>query len=152
VSVTNHSQSFGPATKFAKPFFASSRAKDIAACAALRSSRTAIRPALHQRRHEPVQGRLPWLEKREYDKATSAQKCVRAGGKHNDLENVGFTKRHHTFSRCSAIFPSATTSRKKPSLRMGADYSPEWFAIPKDKLYVTIFGARKSPRHKARRR
>src|SRR5579864_3684748 len=37
------------------------------------------------------------LEKRDYDKATTAQKCVRAGGKHNDLENVGFTKRHHTF-------------------------------------------------------
>src|SRR5437667_1322927 len=54
------------------------------------------------------------LEKRDYTRAATSQKCVRAGGKHNDLENVGFTNRHHTFSRCWEIFPSATISKKTP--------------------------------------
>jgi alanyl-tRNA synthetase len=58
-------------------------------------------------------------EKRDYVRATTSQKCVRAGGKHNDLENVGYTARHHTFSKCWATFPSATTSRKKLSILHG---------------------------------
>jgi len=81
------------------------------------------------------------LEKREYTRATTAQKCVRAGGKHNDLENVGFTKRHHTFFEMLGNF-SLGDYFKKDAIAYAWELitSPEWFAIPKDKLYVTVFG------------
>jgi alanyl-tRNA synthetase len=90
------------------------------------------------------------LEKREYNRATTAQKCVRAGGKHNDLENVGFTKRHHTFFEMMGNFsfgPVGTiggTESYFKSLAIAYAWelltSAEWFGIPKDKLYVTVFG------------
>jgi len=81
------------------------------------------------------------LEKRDYDKASSAQKCVRAGGKHNDLENVGFTKRHHTFFEMLGNFSFGDYFKEKAiPYAWELITSPEWFAIPKDKLYVTIFG------------
>jgi alanyl-tRNA synthetase len=81
------------------------------------------------------------LEKRDYDKATSAQKCVRAGGKHNDLENVGFTKRHHTFFEMLGNFSFGDYFKEKAiPYAWELITSPDWFAIPKDKLYVTIFG------------
>jgi alanyl-tRNA synthetase len=82
------------------------------------------------------------LEKRDYNKATSAQKCVRAGGKHNDLENVGFTKRHHTFFEMLGNF-SFGDYFKKDAIAYAWELitSPQWFAISKDKLYVTVFGA-----------
>ncbi len=81
------------------------------------------------------------LEKRDYDKATTAQKCVRAGGKHNDLENVGFTKRHHTFFEMLGNFSFGDYFKEKAiPYAWELITSPEWFAIPKDKLYVTIFG------------
>ena len=80
------------------------------------------------------------LEKRDYNKATTSQKCVRAGGKHNDLENVGFTNRHHTFFEMLGNF-SFGDYFKKDAIAYAWELitSPDWFAIPKDKLYVTVF-------------
>ena len=81
------------------------------------------------------------LEKRDYTRATTAQKCVRAGGKHNDLENVGFTKRHHTFFEMLGNF-SFGDYFKRDAIAFAWELitSRAWFGIPKDKLDVTIFG------------
>src|SRR5690242_19380863 len=81
------------------------------------------------------------LEKRDYLRATTAQKCVRAGGKHNDLENVGFTKRHHTFFEMLGNF-SFGDYFKKDAVAFAWELitSPEWYGIPKDKMYATVFG------------
>src|SRR6201996_7900884 len=80
------------------------------------------------------------VEHRDYNRATTSQKCVRAGGKHNDLENVGFTRRHHTFFEMLGNF-SFGDYFKKDAIAYAWELvtSPEWFGIPKDKLYVTIF-------------
>ncbi len=80
------------------------------------------------------------LEKRDYSRATTSQKCVRAGGKHNDLENVGFTNRHHTFFEMLGNF-SFGDYFKKDAIACAWELitSKEWFGIDKDKLYVTIF-------------
>jgi len=79
-------------------------------------------------------------ERREYSRATTSQKCVRAGGKHNDLENVGFTRRHHTFFEMLGNF-SFGDYFKKDAIAFAWELvtSEEWFGIPKDKLYVTVF-------------
>src|SRR6185369_5454564 len=80
------------------------------------------------------------LEKRDYNRATTSQKCVRAGGKHNDLENVGFTNRHHTFFEMLGNF-SFGDYFKKDAVRFAWELitSPQWYGIAKDKLFVTIF-------------
>src|SRR5713226_9150451 len=81
------------------------------------------------------------LEKRDYTRATSSQKCVRAGGKHNDLENVGFTNRHHTFFEMLGNF-SFGDYFKKDAIAYAWELvtSPNWFNIPVEKLYFTVFG------------
>ncbi len=80
------------------------------------------------------------LEKRDYSRATTSQKCVRAGGKHNDLENVGFTNRHHTFFEMLGNF-SFGDYFKKDAIAYAWELitSKEWFGIDKDKLYATVF-------------
>jgi len=87
-------------------------------------------------------------ERRDYSRATTSQKCVRAGGKHNDLENVGFARRHHTFFEMLGNF-SFGDYFKRDAIAFAWELvtSPEWFGIPKDRLYVTIFeGADGVPR------
>ncbi|HYN15340.1 MAG TPA: alanine--tRNA ligase [Terriglobales bacterium] len=80
------------------------------------------------------------LEKRDYSRATTSQKCVRAGGKHNDLENVGFTNRHHTFFEMLGNF-SFGDYFKREAIAFGWELitSPKWYGIPKDRLFATIF-------------
>ena len=81
------------------------------------------------------------LEKRDYTRATSPQKCVRAGGKHNDLENVGFTKRHHTFFEMLGNF-SFGDYYKEEAIAFAWELltSDEWYNLDTNKLYFTIFG------------
>ncbi|HYP05266.1 MAG TPA: alanine--tRNA ligase [Bryobacteraceae bacterium] len=78
------------------------------------------------------------VEKRDYSRATSSQKCVRAGGKHNDLENVGYTRRHHTFFEMLGNF-SFGDYFKAEAIEFAWDLLTKDYALPKDKLYVTVF-------------
>src|SRR3984957_16797651 len=81
------------------------------------------------------------LEQRDYNRATTCQKCVRAGGKHNDLENVGFTNRHHTFFEMLGNFSFGDYFKEQAiAYAMELITSSDWFAIPLEKLYFTVFG------------
>jgi alanyl-tRNA synthetase len=77
-------------------------------------------------------------EKRDYSRATTSQKCVRAGGKHNDLENVGYTRRHHTFFEMLGNF-SFGDYFKAAAIEFAWDLITKDYGLPKDKLYVTVF-------------
>ena len=78
------------------------------------------------------------LEKRSYNKATTSQKCVRAGGKHNDLENVGYTPRHHTFFEMLGNF-SFGNYFKEQAIKYAWDLLTKDFKIPKDRLFTTVY-------------
>ncbi|QEH08609.1 alanine--tRNA ligase [Histophilus somni] len=80
------------------------------------------------------------LDTRSYTRATTAQRCVRAGGKHNDLENVGYTARHHTFFEMLGNF-SFGDYFKQDAIKFAWEFltSPEWLGLPEEKLYVTVY-------------
>ena len=78
------------------------------------------------------------LEKRDYSRATTSQKCVRAGGKHNDLENVGYTRRHHTFFEMLGNF-SFGDYFKAEAIEFAWDLITKEYGLPKERLYVTVF-------------
>ena len=78
------------------------------------------------------------LEKRDYKRATTSQKCVRAGGKHNDLENVGYTPRHHTFFEMLGNF-SFGDYFKEEAILLAWNLLTKEFKLPKEKLYVTVY-------------
>ncbi|MBU1424227.1 MAG: alanine--tRNA ligase [Gammaproteobacteria bacterium] len=78
------------------------------------------------------------FDKRPYTRATSSQKCVRAGGKHNDLENVGYTARHHTFFEMLGNF-SFGDYFKRDAIKYAWELLTDVFKLPKDKLYVTVY-------------
>ena len=77
-------------------------------------------------------------EKRDYFRAVTSQKCVRAGGKHNDLENVGRTARHHTFFEMLGNF-SFGDYFKKDAIKFAWELLTEVYKLPKDKLWVTVY-------------
>lgn len=78
------------------------------------------------------------FDKRPYNRATTSQKCIRAGGKHNDLENVGYTARHHTFFEMLGNF-SFGDYFKKDAISYAWELLTEVFKLPKDKLWVTVY-------------
>src|SRR5688572_12386714 len=86
----------------------------------------------------PFKNLFTGQEKREYVRAASSQKCVRAGGKHNDLDRVGYTARHHTFFEMLGNF-SFGDYFKEDAIRFAWDLVTRDYGLPKDKLLVTVY-------------
>ena len=95
--------------------------------------------AVRQLRHGPVQGRVPRRStSAPYKRATTAQRCVRAGGKHNDLENVGYTARHHTFFEMLGNF-SFGDYFKRDAIRYAWELLTKVYGLPPEKLWTTVY-------------
>ncbi len=86
----------------------------------------------------PFKNLFTGAEKRDYVRATSSQKCVRAGGKHNDLDNVGYTARHHTFFEMLGNF-SFGDYFKEQAIALAWELIVKDFGLPKDRLLVTVY-------------